>query len=310
MSGSAVHESAGERAQRGGTRDGIRVRRQGRCIVVSVAALADAARRFGLLEPGGLSRWLASGVPGPAGRAGTARIELAGSGALHVRPVVHGGLLGRSWRGRVLGLGRATRELRVAMRLAAAGAPVARPALVAGERRLGLWRVAIAHGYEAGALDAASLLSSAPSRARVDRAAAAAGRALRRFHDLGGRHADLHAGNLLLREGPTGCEAVLVDLDRARHGSPPGASARFAEMMRLYRSLLKRDLARRVGARGCAAFLGAYTGSDRELRRALLRRLPRERHRLELHRLGWKLAGSMPFASPGAATRALRARAE
>jgi hypothetical protein len=310
MSGNAVRESAGERTLRAGSGVGTRVLRQGRCSVVCVAALADEVGRFGLLEPGGLARWLASGAPGPAGRAGTARIEGAESGALHARPVVHGGLLGRWWRGRVLGLRRATRELQVAMRLAAAGAPVARPALVAGERRLGLWRAAIAHDFEADALDAASLLASGPSRARVVRAAAAAGRALRRFHDLGGRHADLHAGNLLLREGPAGCEAVLVDLDRARHGAPPEASARFAEMMRLHRSLLKRDLAGRVGARGCAAFLGAYTGSDRELRRSLLRHLPREQRRLELHRLGWKLAGAMPFARPLLATRALRARVE
>jgi hypothetical protein len=294
MSDSAVVERAGGDAARGNAREGLRALRRGRCIVVSIEPLAEEAVRQGLLEPGGLARWLASGVPGPSGRAATARISVAGPQELLVRPVVHGGVLGAIWRGRVLGIGRATRELRVASRLAAAGAPVARPALVAAERRLGLWRVAIAHGYESGALDAASFLASDPGRGRILRAAAAAGRALRCFHDAGGRHPDLHAGNLLLREGDADCAALLVDLDRARGHSSPTPSTRFAEMMRLVRSLQKRGLARRLGARGCAAFLGAYTGSDRSLRRSLLRHLPRELRRLALHRLGWQIARRRP----------------
>ena len=55
--------------------------------------------------------------------------------------------------------------------------------------------------------------------------------------------------------------------------------------MRLYRSLRKRGLQGAVGRRGCAAFLGAYAGGDRALRRALLVHLPRERLRVALHAL-------------------------
>jgi hypothetical protein len=65
-------------------------------------------------------------------------------------------------------------------------------------------------------------------------------------------------------------------------------------MMRLYRSLEKRGLAGGLGARGCAAFLAAYTGPDRSLRRSLLRRLPHELRRLALHRLGWGRAAHRP----------------
>ncbi len=171
-----------------------------------------------------------------------------------------------------------------------------RPALVAAERRSGLWRAAVATWFEPDAIDAERYLASDPAPARTLRAAAAAGTALRRFHDAGGRHADLHAGNLLLREGAAGCEAWLVDLDRARDGAPPGAQGRLAEIMRLYRSLSKRGLLGRLGRRGCAVFLAAYTGSDRDLRRALVRHLPRERRRLALHRLGWRLVGSRKAA--------------
>jgi hypothetical protein len=58
-----------------------------------------------------------------------------------------------------------------------------------------------------------------------------------------------------------------------------------AELMRLYRSLLKRGLREVVGSRACARFLAAYTAGDRELRRELLSHLPRERLRLTMHAL-------------------------
>ena len=63
---------------------------------------------------------------------------------------------------------------------------------------------------------------------------------------------------------------------------------RMAALMRLYRSLLKRDLLDRVGARGCTRFFSAYTAGNRPLRRALLAYLPREQLRLAVHRLGYR----------------------
>ena len=265
----------------------LRALRRGGCRVLAAPELCDEAERLGLLEPDGLARLLARAEPGPAGRAPTARVALAGERALLFRRSTHGGALARLWGDRWLGTARAEAELRAAARLLAAGAPVARPALVAGERRRGVWRIAVATWYEPRALDARAFLTGTPDPARVARAASAAGAALRRFHDAGGRHRELHAGNLLLREDAAGVEALLVDLDRARCGRPPRAPARFAEIMRLYRSLAKRDLASAVGHRGCAAFLRAYTGTDRGLRRALLRNLRRERRRLAFHRLAW-----------------------
>jgi 3-deoxy-D-manno-octulosonic acid kinase len=263
--------------------------RRGRCLVLAPPSLAAEAERLGLLEPDGLARLLARAEPGPTGRARSACVSLADGRRLHLRPVRRGGLLAGLWRGGVLGLARPRAELRVAARLAAAGAPVARPALVVGERGRILWSAAVATWWEPGARDARDFLAAGPAPARVARAAAAAGAALRRFHDAGGRHADLHAGNLLLREEASGCTALLVDLDRARCGRPPPASVRLAEMMRLLRSLVKLGLAARVGPRGCAAFLRAYTGGDRRLRRALRRHLPGELRRLRLHRAGYRL---------------------
>src|SRR5262245_8993368 len=268
----------------------LRSLRCGGCVVLTDASLADEAKHLGLLEPGGLARLLARAEPGPRGRARTGCVALADSRRLLFRPARHGGLLAGAWGDRWITIARPFAELRIAARLLAAGAPVVRPALVAGERRLGFWRTAVATWYEPRTLDAGAFLAGAPGAARVVRAAAAAGAALRRFHDAGGRHRDLHARNLLLREDASGAAALLVDLDRVRRGAPPPASARFAEMMRLYRSLAKRGLVEAVGARGCAAFLRAYTGADRSLRGALLRHLPRERLRLALHGIGYRWA--------------------
>jgi hypothetical protein len=60
------------------------------------------------------------------------------------------------------------------------------------------------------------------------------------------------------------------------------------ELMRLYRSLVKRGLLEQVGPRGCARFFAAYVDRDRALRRALLAHLPRERRRVALHALGYR----------------------
>ena len=106
---------------------------------------------------------------------------------------------------------------------------------------------------------------------------------MRRLHDAGGRHADLHIGNLLVRERERETEALVIDLDRARIVPKMTAARRLAELMRLYRSLLKRRLDHRVGSRGYAAFFSAYTAGDRALRRALLAHLPRERRRIARH---------------------------
>jgi hypothetical protein len=46
---------------------------------------------------------------------------------------------------------------------------------------------------------------------------------------------------------------------------------------------VKRDLLERVARRGCVRFLAAYVGADRDLREALLARLPAEQRKLRRH---------------------------
>ncbi len=244
-----------------------------------------------LLESGGLQRVLANPT-GPRGRGRTAVVSLPGSKArLHLRPFRHGGWLGGLRGHTLVGLGRPLAEVRTTVALAAAGAPVPVPALVAAQRVGPLWSVTLGTLFEENALDAAAWLASAPNHRRVLRAAAAAGSAIRRFHDAGGRHRDLHLGNLLIRELGSETEVLVVDLDRASVAESVHPARRMRELMRLHRSLVKRQRIEAVGSRGCSRFLESYTRGDRRLRDQLLRHLPRERLRTALHVAGYRVLG-------------------
>jgi 3-deoxy-D-manno-octulosonic acid kinase len=200
----------------------------------------------------------------------------------------HGGLLGGLLGDRYLGPGRVVRELTVTAGLRAAGAPVPNPVLAHAERLRFGFRLALATVYEAHAIDALEFLRSAPEPQRIEAAAAAAGSAVRRFHDAGGHHPDLHVKNLLLRESDAGPKVIVIDLDRGQLAAPPSARKRAAEMGRLWRSLWKRQVAEQVGPRGAAAFLSAYCGRDHALREALIARLPAERRRARWHALRYR----------------------
>jgi 3-deoxy-D-manno-octulosonic acid kinase len=246
----------------------------------------EAVRGLALLEPGGLERWLAAAPSGGSGRAATALVALPGGGPrVVVRRLRHGGWLAPLLGDRYASPARVVRELDATARLRDTGAPVPEPVLALARRRRFGFSLALATVYEEGAVDALSFLASGPEDERLLRAAAAVGAALRRFHDAGGHHPDLHVKNLLLRETRAGAEALVIDLDRGRAGAPPGSAERAAEIGRLGRSLLKRRVSQHVGERGAAAFLAAYCAGDRALREALMRRFPAERRKARLHAL-------------------------
>jgi len=211
---------------------------------------------------------------------------------LLVRRVLHGGLLGPLLGASLLGLTRPLQEQSGTALLRSRGAPVPQPAFVWGERRIGpFYRAAVATCLEEETQDALGFLEGDPSASRILRAAEAAGRAVRRLHDAGGRHADLQVKNLLLREREAETECVVIDLDRVRVVQSVGPRRRMQELMRLTRSLLKRRVLATVGPRALARFFGAYVGRDRELRRALLAHLPRERLRVALHAIFYRAPG-------------------
>lgn len=244
-----------------------------------------------LLEPDGIQRALANPT-GPHGRSRTAVVPLPGSDLrLHLRPFRRGGWLSGLRRHALASLARPVAELRTTLALAAAGAPVPAPALVAAQRVGPLWNVTLGTLFEEDTTDAAIWLASRPSRSRVLRTAAAAGSAIRRFHDAGGRHRDLHLGNLLVRENGDETEVIVVDLDRASVAGSVRPARRMRELMRLHRSLVKWNWTETIGVRGYARFLASYTRGDRGLRDQLLVHLPRERVRTALHVAGYRVLG-------------------
>jgi len=60
------------------------------------------------------------------------------------------------------------------------------------------------------------------------------------------------------------------------------------EIMRLDRSLVKRQLAAARAPAVTECFLDAYTAGDTDLRRRLLRWLPLEKLRSSVHQLGYR----------------------
>jgi hypothetical protein len=265
---------------------GFRRHRRGAAVLVVAPHLEAAALAIGLLDPDGIEPAFAARGP-TSGRGTNSVYALPGqTKRLHLRPFRHGGWLRKLTGDRLTSLKRPLAELVVSAHLAEAGAPVARPALVIGRRRApGVWNAAVGTLHEESTRDGRAFIAAEPTPERVIAAADAAGSALRRLHDAGGCHADLHLGNLLLRECNGTPEVIFVDLDRARVVTAVCARRRMAEMMRLYRSLYKCG-AEAVAAPGpVACFLDAYCRGDHSMKAALLAYLPRERARLAVHRL-------------------------
>jgi len=254
--------------------------------IAADASLQPALAAAGLLDVEGVQARLAEAA-GALGRAPIAVAELPeGAGRVALRRLRRGGWLGPLLGGALAGVHRPFAELAVTERLREAGAPVPRPLLAIAWRRGAAWNAALGTAFVDDAVDAATLLAAAPPRARLRRILAAAGRAVRRFHDVGGSHPDLHVGNLLVREHGDQVEVWIVDLDGARADTQQGPAERMGQLMRLYRSLHKRGLLTATGGeRGSLWFLHAYVAGDRTLHRALLARLPAERRRLARHAL-------------------------
>ncbi len=250
------------------------------------AEWSEALDTAELLDPRAVESQLTD-ASDPRGRAPIAILRVPSRPErVALRGLKRGGWLGPMLGARLAGPTRPFRELVATARLRAAGAPVPRPIFALAWRRGIAWHAVLGTGFVEGAIDAGELLARKPSRHRLCAAVRAAGRALRRFHDAGGSHPDLHLGNLLVRECGGTPEVLIIDLDGAGSDAVPGAAQRMEQLMRLHRSLHKRDLLPAAGGdRASVDFLHAYVAGDRTLRGALLAHLPAERRRLARHAL-------------------------
>lgn len=221
------------------------------------------------------------------GECGILRLTQAGP-RLHLRVLRHGGLLANVLGIRFGGLSRPLSELSVNWRLRVAGAPVPDPAFVLGRRQGWFWEAVVATVLEEHTLDGENYLRAHADAENIVRAIVATGCAVRRLHDAGCRHADLHIRNLLVRQDETSTEIVIVDLDRARIVETMTPRRRMHELMRLQRSLVKRGLEKRLPSSAAETFFDAYTTDDTGLRRRMLRFLRQERLRIAAHALFYR----------------------
>lgn len=237
-----------------------------------------------LPEPGALERWRATGRPVEGGRGGSVRVELPESRVpIHLRPLRHGGWLRGLTGRRFLGTARGDTEFAVTAKLRETEAPVPEAVLALARRRGPFWQIDVGTCFLEPSISLGKLFSDSRASDTVA-AAGAAGEAVRRFHDAGGSHADLHSGNLLVCQD----EVAVVDLDRARVLATVPPERRCRELMRFERSLRKRHARHPKLEEIRQSFLESYTAGDTKLGRALAAHARRERLRNAVHALIWR----------------------
>lgn len=213
--------------------------------ILAEAGLAPAAEWFEA------DHWKRLGAGEPIGRGRGTTVSAGPDGRWVLRHYRRGGLPGRFIEDAYFRRGdeatRPVRELRLLARLHDAGAPVVRPVAARVLRAGLLYRgdILTERVTDARTLGESARTLDAGDWARI-------GEAIRRFHDAGGRHADLNAHNLLL--SPEG--VFIVDLDRGRF-APPGSPGQRRNLDRLERSLLKLGLLPALED-GWRALLSAY----------------------------------------------------
>lgn len=211
----------------------------GRCEAVTLAALADDARRL-----------LAEGTLYEAAARDLAARSLAGRGiaysillpvsrtAVVVRHNRHGGLLAPVTRDLFLPPTRAPYELATSLRLAAAGIPTP-PVVMYGVERVAMVmrRADVVTRTVEDARDLATYMM--PGEPLESRAAAwsAARRLVRALGAAGAWHRDLNVKNILLAPHDGGLRAWVLDVDRVEFTTP--ARAERGNLARLLRSPLK-----------------------------------------------------------------------
>ena len=236
--------------------------------------VAEALVAFGVAEPDSLR---ARSEAEYEGRGAPFGVDVAGVGRVFVRPYLHGGLFGRLTGDWHAGDGRFLDELRVLTAARAAGVPVPEAlGIVSRSRGLGMRRGWLLVREMPGAVDLMAFLESSPPAARRREVLAAAGVVLRRLHDAGFEHPDLHLKNVLL--APEGALYVL-DLDRVRRLPSLSRERRLAGLFRFDRYAEKQAArGRPVSRADRLRVLRAYAGEDwpgREELRGLAARLAR-----------------------------------
>jgi 3-deoxy-D-manno-octulosonic acid kinase len=280
--------------------DAIRLLADGREVLAFLAGHEVAARAVA-------SRGDSLPLARVGGRAPLRRVESEGppsssspSSSLLVRPYRKGGLLRRLRGARFHGDLRPLRELVLLRRLQAIGVPVVEAVgAVVLTGPLG-WRGWLLTRELPESIDLEAWLHA--GRGTWERSVLRdAGRAVRRLHDAGVAHGDLHPKNLVRDRDD---RVVILDLDRAHDGAGSlSDERRLANLVRLARAVEKHRLkGLRAGRREALRFLEGYAGDRAAAAEWLERVRSRLRRGLRWRTIWWRLSGEARPWRPRTAT--------
>lgn len=236
------------------------------------------------------------------GRAGIVAFPLgAAQPTMVVRRYVHGGLFAGIGRDLFWGTDRAVEELVVATAAKTGGVRTPEPIGVIGQKDTGpFWRLAF---LSVEIPDSEDLIHYACRLAEYPEETAAvekrgvlveAARQIRKMHDLGIFHADLHLKNLLFQRRATATPQVyVIDFDKATIGPPLSDEQRLRNLKRLARSVRKVRVADQVLTTwDRLRFLRAYVQGQPDARRLMRRWAKGLASSGRSHEIWWTLTAS------------------
>jgi tRNA A-37 threonylcarbamoyl transferase component Bud32 len=211
-------------------------------------------------------------------------------GEVAVRKYRHGGLLRRLTGDLFLFGARPFQETTITEEVKSAGVPTLEILAAIIDRGWGGWyRGYLITRYLPSATDLISYLDKKSEEERRRAIIEKAGEAVKRIHQAGIYHADLHLKNFLV-EG-RGSTVYLIDFDKSEVFPHLKPSRRMKNLKRLDRSaekLTRHGLP--LTKQDKRTFCHAYASGDKEIRPYLKNYLKRYRWHTLLHRWGWWIA--------------------
>ncbi|MEJ2067094.1 MAG: lipopolysaccharide kinase InaA family protein [Deltaproteobacteria bacterium] len=267
---------------------GCRLLREGKRAILVRNRHEEELRNEGLLNPSGL--WKRSSPSDHLMGRGEVLLIKGKQGEVAVRKYRHGGLL-RRLTGDLFFFGaRPFQEAAVTEEVKSAGVPTVEILAAIIDRRWGGWyRGYLVTRYLSTATDLISYLDEEPQGERRKAVIAKAGEAVKKMHQRGIYHADLHLKNFLV-EGKSS-KVYLIDFDKSKVFPRLKPSKRMKNLKRLDRSaekLTRYGLPLSKGDK--STFCRAYTSGDREIRPYMKSYVQRYRWYQRLYRWGWWIA--------------------
>jgi tRNA A-37 threonylcarbamoyl transferase component Bud32 len=182
---------------------------------------------------------------------------------------------------------RPFQEVTITEEVKSAGVPTLEILAAIMERGWGGWyRGYLITKYLPSAMDLISYLDKEPEGERRGAVIEKTGEAVKRIHQAGIYHADLHLKNFLVEgKGP---KVYLIDFDKSEvfpHLRPSGRMKNLKRLDRSAEKLMRHGLP--LTKRDKRAFCRAYASGDREIRPSLINYLKRYRWHTLLYRGGW-----------------------